>query len=47
MHPRGEGYFGSPAVARAETGRRIMTLRARLIADEIVRALDAWRPGLP
>jgi creatinine amidohydrolase len=47
MHPRGEGYFGSPAVARPETGRRIMALRARLIADDIVRALDAWRPGLP
>jgi creatinine amidohydrolase len=44
MHPSGEGYFGSPAVARAETGRRIMALRARLIAGEILRALDAWRP---
>jgi len=44
MHPGGDGYFGSPAVARAETGRRIMTLRARLIAAEVVRTLDAWRP---
>ena len=44
MQPRGDGYFGSPAVARAETGRRVMTLRARLIADELLRALDAWKP---
>lgn len=42
MHPGGDGYFGSPAVARAETGRRIMALRARLIAGELLRALDAW-----
>jgi creatinine amidohydrolase len=40
----GDGYFGSPAVARAETGHRIMTLRARLIATEIVRAFEEWRP---
>ena len=38
------GYFGSPAVAQAETGRRIMALRAHLIAGDIVSALDAWRP---
>jgi creatinine amidohydrolase len=44
MHPGGHGYFGSPALARAETGRRIMTLRARLIAAAILPALDAWRP---
>ena len=44
MH-RGDGYFGSPAVARAETGRRIMALRARLIAADLLRALDAWRPS--
>jgi creatinine amidohydrolase len=37
----GEGYFGSPAVARADTGRRIMALRARLIAADLLRALDA------
>jgi len=43
MHPSGDGYFGSPAVARAETGRRIMALRARLIAADLLRALDAWR----
>jgi hypothetical protein len=45
MDPRGHGYFGSPAVARADTGRRIMALRARLIAAELVRALDRWRPA--
>ena len=44
MHPAGDGYFGSPALARAETGRRVMALRARLIATDILRALDAWRP---
>jgi creatinine amidohydrolase len=43
MNPRGAGYFGSPAVARAETGRRIMALRARLIARDLLPALDAWR----
>lgn len=44
MHAR-DGYFGSPAVARAETGRRIMALRARLIAADLLRALDAWHPA--
>ena len=44
MHP-GNGYFGSPAVAGAETGRRIMALRARLIARDLLRALEAWRPS--
>jgi creatinine amidohydrolase len=46
MHPGGDGYFGSPAVARAETGRRIMALRARLLADDLLRALDAWGPSV-
>lgn len=44
MHPAGRGYFGSPALARAVTGRRAMTLRARLLADQLLGALDAWRP---
>jgi creatinine amidohydrolase len=44
MHA-GDGYFGSPAVARAKTGRSIMALRARLIARDLLRALDAWRPS--
>lgn len=47
MAPRGQGYFGSPAVARAETGRRIMALRARLIAADLLAALEAWRPRRP
>ena len=45
MDPAGRGYFGSPALARADTGRRAMTLRARLIADGLLRALDAWPRG--
>lgn len=44
MNPRGDGYFGSPSLARAATGRRIMSLRARLIAADLLRALDAWHP---
>ena len=42
--PRGGGYFGWPAVARAETGRRVMALRTRLMARDLVAALDAWPP---
>jgi creatinine amidohydrolase len=33
------GYFGWPAVARAETATQIMKLRGRLIAAEVIRAL--------
>lgn len=44
MHPAGRGYFGSPALAHAETGRRAMALRARLLAGDLLRALDGWRP---
>jgi hypothetical protein len=43
MHPRGRGYFGSPAHARRETGRRAMALRARLIARDLLAALGATR----
>ena len=39
MDPEGRGYFGSPALAKAETGRRAMALRARLIAAEILPGL--------
>lgn len=39
MNPAGRGYFGSPAVARAVTGRKAMALRARLIARELIPAL--------
>ena len=43
MAPRGRGYFGSPAKARASTGRRAMALRARLIAAELISALRPTR----
>jgi creatinine amidohydrolase len=37
------GYFGWPATARAETGDKVMAERGRLIAAELIAALDAWR----
>jgi hypothetical protein len=43
MAPRGRGYFGSPAEARASTGRQAMALRARLIAAELISALRPTR----
>ena len=43
MNPGGRGYFGSPGVARARTGEKVMALRARLIARELVAALRASR----
>jgi creatinine amidohydrolase len=43
MHPRGRGYFGSPAVARAATGHHALRLRGRLIAAELVAALQTPR----
>ena len=43
MAPGAGGYFGWPAVARAETGRSVMALRARLIADDLVATFR--RPG--
>jgi creatinine amidohydrolase len=47
MDPRARapGYFGWPAAARAETGDKVMALRGRLIAKDLVAALDAWRPA--
>jgi creatinine amidohydrolase len=42
MNPHGHGYFGSPALAHPDTGRRAMTLRARLIATDLLRSLDTW-----
>ncbi len=44
IHPGSRGYFGWPAAARAETGRTVMALRARLLARQIVRAFEA-RPA--
>jgi len=39
MDPGGRGYFGWPAAARAGTARRVMALRARLMAERITEAL--------
>jgi creatinine amidohydrolase len=39
MDPGGRGYFGWPAAARAATARRVMALRARLMAKAITEAL--------
>jgi creatinine amidohydrolase/Fe(II)-dependent formamide hydrolase-like protein len=44
MNPRGRGYFGWPAAARAQTGRAALRLRARLISRELISALGSWRP---
>jgi creatinine amidohydrolase len=40
LGPGGAGYFGWPAAARAGTGRAAMALRGKLIAAELVRALE-------
>jgi creatinine amidohydrolase len=45
MNPRGRGYFGWPAAARAETGRAALKLRARLISRELIILLRSWRPA--
>jgi creatinine amidohydrolase len=45
MNPRGRGYFGWPAAARAETGRAALRLRARLISRELISELRSWRPA--
>ena len=39
MDPGGRGYVGWPAAARASTARRVMALRARLMAKQITEAL--------
>jgi creatinine amidohydrolase/Fe(II)-dependent formamide hydrolase-like protein len=39
MDPGGRGYFGWPAAARAGTARRVLALRARLMAKQITEAL--------
>jgi hypothetical protein len=43
MDPGGQGYFGWPAAARAGTARRVMALRARLMAERITEALEHGR----
>jgi creatinine amidohydrolase len=40
----GRGYFGSPQAGSAETGRQIVAIRGRNIADVI---LNAWGPAAP
>jgi creatinine amidohydrolase len=44
MQPGGRGYFGWPAVGRAETGRRVMALRGRLIGAALLEDLARWPP---
>ena len=44
---RAQGYFGCPAVARSETGERVMALRGRLIARELINALRTQDPSAP
>jgi len=39
LDPRRRGYFGSPALARAATGDKVMALRGRLIAREVIATL--------
>jgi creatinine amidohydrolase len=43
MQPGGRGYFGWPAAGRASTGRAALRLRGRLIAAELVAALQKAR----
>ncbi|HXJ79931.1 MAG TPA: creatininase family protein [Candidatus Methylomirabilis sp.] len=38
------GYFGWPAAARAETAARVLRVRSRLIAAEVLRALSPRQP---
>jgi hypothetical protein len=45
MNPKGRGYFGWPAAARAETGRAALKLRARLISQDLISELQTWRPA--
>ena len=42
LQPGGRGYFGWPAAARAGTGRRVMSLRGRLIAAVLLEDLARW-----
>ena len=39
LGPGGAGYFGWPSAARARTGRAVMMLRGRLIAQRLLGAL--------
>ncbi len=41
MNPKGRGYFGWLAAARAETSRAALKLRARLISQDLISALQS------
>jgi creatinine amidohydrolase len=43
----GQGYFGWPRTARAETGEKVIALRVRLIGEHLAARLAAWRPRRP
>jgi creatinine amidohydrolase len=43
IHGKTRGYFGWPAAARRDTALRVMRLRGRLIAAEVLRALGGPR----
>jgi creatinine amidohydrolase/Fe(II)-dependent formamide hydrolase-like protein len=45
VNPKGRGYFGWPAAARAETGRAALKLRARLISQDLISELQSWQPA--
>jgi creatinine amidohydrolase len=46
MNPGGRGYFGWPAVARANTGRRVMALRGRLLGAALLAELGTPRAAI-
>lgn len=37
----GRGYFGSPSLATPELGKKVLTIRGKNLADEILKALKA------
>jgi creatinine amidohydrolase/Fe(II)-dependent formamide hydrolase-like protein len=41
----GTGYFGSPGVATTETGRRLLAIRGRNMADIILKAFTPKEKG--
>jgi hypothetical protein len=41
----GTGYFGSPAVARSDTGRELLAVRGRNMAGIILKAFTAEEIG--
>jgi len=45
MNPKGRGYFGWPAAARAETGRAALKRPARLISQDLISQPQSWYPA--